>query len=82
MIKWVEGDLMIVGSGVYEGHAFVPGRGVNQLINLKEGKLIFGTSLIQVHEVHADTPLPTFLLCLDGVRQPFWELYLPNDVGL
>ena len=59
--------LMIALEGIQETHSRMVDSGINQLVYLGHREWILGASFMQVYEIYAHSPLPTFLLYHYGI---------------
>src|SRR3954467_15450830 len=63
-------DLVVPGVGVKEGKQVASGRGVNNLVDARQGKWIFRASSVDIGEIDAKPPLPVCFAHDDRIGQP------------
>ena len=62
--------MMVTLEDIQETLSKVSHRGIYQLVNFKNREGVFWANFIQISEVHANSPLPIFLLKHHSVDQP------------
>lgn len=70
-ILFSHGNLVIPYVGVHEAERGVLDRRVNQFVSLREGKVVFRTSIVQVCEVDTHPPCSRRLTNKHHISQPF-----------
>ena len=76
-----QSDLMITLKSVQKAHPRVSISGIYQLINLRHGKQILWTCLVQVSEVNTNLPFAILFFYQHGIRKPLRKEYLFYSLG-
>jgi hypothetical protein len=82
LVFFLDGDLVVPGVAVEEAEQVATCRGVDDLINLRKPKRVFGAVLIEVGVVDAHPPLVRVLLAdEDRVGEPLGMENFMDEAG-
>ena len=61
---------MVILKGIQETDPKMSHRGIHQLVNSRNGEVVFWVDFVQFNKIHAHSPLPIFLFNHYCVGQP------------
>ena len=81
MIFFPDLDLVISGKSIHEGKGFMSDARIDDVINERRGKVVFGTCPIKVVEVCANVNSTLFFIHRNGIRNPSGVCNGINEAG-
>jgi hypothetical protein len=63
-------DLIVAGEPIHEGQCLVVGTVIDNLVDERGWKVVFGTSMVEIVKVGADVNSALFFVNGDGVGNP------------
>jgi hypothetical protein len=72
-------NLVVARETIHEGQSLVAGTIINNLVDKRHWKIVFGTGVIEIMKVSADTNSALFFVDRDGVLED-WLLSLMSTL--
>jgi hypothetical protein len=70
LIYWMDLDFIVAGEPIHEGQCLMVKAVINNLVDERGGKVVFGTSMVEIMKVSADANSALFFVNGDGVGNP------------
>jgi len=70
LICWMDLDFIIAEEPIHEGQYLVTDTVIDNLVDERGWKVVFGTSMVEIMKVGADTNNAIFFVNKDGVGNP------------
>ena len=72
---------MVPGVRIKEAEGFAPRGRVDYLVYAWQRKWILWACFVEAHIVNTHPPFPALLSYKDGIGQPLWVVYFPDESG-